>query len=90
MLEDTLDYLTLLLSSLGEKEIRGEASPSVANGGGQGRLFSPTDLGGENGRVSLWGEKKKREEEEKEKNFVCVPLAPIPGDKAKEKFDHQL
>ncbi len=41
MLEDTLDYLTLLLSSLGEKEIRGEASPSVANGGGSGQTFFP-------------------------------------------------
>ncbi len=69
VLEDTLDYLTLLLSSLGGKEIRGEASPSAANGGGQGRIFSPTDLGGENGRVSLWGEKKKGEEEEKEKTL---------------------
>ncbi len=89
VLEDTLDYLTLLLSSLGEKEIRGEASPSVANGGGQGRLFSPTDLGGENGRVSLGGGRRSEKRRRKKKLCLC-PFSPDSGDKAKEKFDHQL
>ena len=46
--------------------------------GGQGRLFSPTDLGGENGRVSLGG-RRRSEKRRRKKNFVCVPLAPILG-----------